>query len=39
MDRIECQWCGTQNPPDSTTCTSCGAPTDVRNLVSESGWA
>jgi uncharacterized protein (AIM24 family) len=36
--RIACEWCGAQSPPDATTCTTCGAPLDVRNLVSDSGW-
>jgi uncharacterized protein (AIM24 family) len=26
------------NDPKATTCRSCGAPLDVKNLVSESGW-
>ena len=38
MDRIECQWCKSQNEPDRTTCATCGAPLDARNLVSDSGW-
>jgi uncharacterized protein (AIM24 family) len=38
MDRIECQWCKAQNPPDRTSCTTCGAPLDQRNVVSDSGW-
>jgi uncharacterized protein (AIM24 family) len=38
MDRIECQWCKAQNAPDRTTCDTCGAPLDARNLVSDSGW-
>ena len=38
LERIQCQWCQSQNPPDAVTCRSCGAPLDVRNLVSESGW-
>lgn len=36
--RIECQWCRSQNPPDASTCATCGAPLNVRNLVSDSGW-
>ena len=36
--RIECQWCRSQNQPGATTCYTCGAPLDVRNLVSDSGW-
>jgi uncharacterized protein (AIM24 family) len=38
MDRIECQWCKSQNDAGATTCATCGAPLDVRNLVSDSGW-
>jgi uncharacterized protein (AIM24 family) len=36
--RIECQWCRTQNAVGAKTCATCGAPLDVRNLVSDSGW-
>ena len=36
--RIECQWCRSQNQVGATTCFTCGAPLDVRNLVSDSGW-
>lgn len=38
MDRIECQWCKSQNQPDRRTCATCGAPLDAANLVSDSGW-
>jgi uncharacterized protein (AIM24 family) len=38
VDLIECQWCKGQSPPGSTTCSTCGAPLDARNLVSDSGW-
>ncbi len=38
MDRIQCQWCRAQNDVDATTCSTCGAPLDARNLVSDSGW-
>jgi uncharacterized protein (AIM24 family) len=38
VDRIECQWCRAQNAPESTSCATCGAPLDERNLVSDSGW-
>ena len=38
MDRIECQWCKSQNDTGQTTCATCGAPLDARNLVSDSGW-
>lgn len=36
--RVECQWCKSQNLPGARTCLTCGAPLDVRNLVSDSGW-
>ena len=38
MDRLECQWCRVQNPPDRTSCQTCGAPLDVKDKVSDSGW-
>ncbi len=38
LQRIQCEWCGTQNLPNATACQACGAPLDVRNLVSDSGW-
>jgi uncharacterized protein (AIM24 family) len=37
-ERIACQWCGSQSPTGSRTCVACGAPLDVRNLVTDSGW-
>jgi uncharacterized protein (AIM24 family) len=36
--RIQCQWCQSQNASNALTCRACGAPLDIRNLVSESGW-
>jgi uncharacterized protein (AIM24 family) len=36
--RIECQWCKSMNEGTALTCRSCGAPLDVKNLVSDSGW-
>ncbi len=39
MDRIECQWCKGQNEPERTSCNTCGAPLDKKNLVSDSGWS
>src|SRR5204863_504577 len=36
--RIECQWCHWQNATTATSCDHCGAPLDVANLVSDSGW-
>ncbi|HEX5230071.1 MAG TPA: AIM24 family protein [Bryobacteraceae bacterium] len=38
VERIQCQWCQSQNEKTAVTCRSCGAPLDIRNLVSESGW-
>ncbi len=38
MDLIECQWCHAQNQVGATSCATCGAPLDARNLVSDSGW-
>jgi hypothetical protein len=38
LERIECGWCATQNPTRAPSCRSCGAPLDVANLVSDSGW-
>ena len=38
MERIQCQWCKAQNPPEATSCQTCGAPLDVSNLVTDSGW-
>src|SRR5215467_660541 len=39
MDRIECQWCKAQNEPERTSCNTCGAPLDKKNLVTDSGWS
>jgi len=38
LERIKCQWCQSLNEKTALACRSCGAPLDVRNLVSESGW-
>ena len=38
QQRIVCRWCNGQNLPNSVTCRSCGAPLDVRDTVSDSGW-
>ena len=37
-DRIQCQWCQSMNQKTALSCRACGAPLDIRNLVSESGW-
>jgi uncharacterized protein (AIM24 family) len=36
--RLQCQWCQSNNEPGALSCRSCGAPLDVKNLVSDSGW-
>src|ERR1700727_217334 len=38
LERIQCQWCQSMNPKTALACGACGAPLDIRNLVSESGW-
>lgn len=38
VQRIQCEWCGSMSPPQAIACWACGAPLDMRNLVSESGW-
>jgi uncharacterized protein (AIM24 family) len=38
MDLIECRWCHAQNQPGTTSCNTCGAPLDARDVVSDSGW-
>ena len=37
-DRLQCSWCKGQNPVGASSCATCGAPLDVAQLVSESGW-
>jgi uncharacterized protein (AIM24 family) len=37
-ERLQCSWCNAQNPTGSTSCTVCGAPLDVADVVTESGW-
>jgi uncharacterized protein (AIM24 family) len=38
LQRIVCGWCGAQSDVGARSCISCGAPLDVKNLVSDSGW-
>ncbi len=38
LERIQCQWCQSMNEKTALACRACGAPLDIRNLVSESGW-
>ena len=36
--RLACRWCRAQSPPSARTCERCGAPLDVRDTVTDSGW-
>lgn len=38
LERIQCQWCQSMNEKAALSCRACGAPLDIRNLVSDSGW-
>ncbi|HEY0511322.1 MAG TPA: AIM24 family protein [Thermoanaerobaculia bacterium] len=38
IQRIRCEWCQSLNEATAVSCRSCGAPLDVKNLVSDSGW-
>jgi uncharacterized protein (AIM24 family) len=38
LERIQCQWCQSMNEKTALSCHTCGAPLDIHNLVSESGW-
>ena len=38
LERILCQWCQGMNEKSALSCRTCGAPLDIRNLVSDSGW-
>jgi uncharacterized protein (AIM24 family) len=38
LERIQCQWCQGMNAKTALNCQACGAPLDIRNLISESGW-
>src|ERR1017187_4696050 len=38
FERILCQWCQGMNEKAALACRACGAPLDIRNLISESGW-
>jgi uncharacterized protein (AIM24 family) len=37
-ERIRCDWCQAMNEATALSCRACGAPLDMKNLVSESGW-
>ncbi len=36
--RLACRWCRAQSPSSARTCERCGAPLDVRDAVTDSGW-
>jgi uncharacterized protein (AIM24 family) len=36
--RLACRWCRAQSPASARTCERCGAPLDVRDMVTDSGW-
>ena len=36
--RLSCRWCRAQSPASARTCERCGAPLDVRDVVTDSGW-
>ncbi len=38
IERITCEWCQGMNQKTALSCWACGAPLDIKNLVSESGW-
>jgi len=38
IERITCEWCQGMNQKTALSCWACGAPLDIANLVSESGW-
>jgi uncharacterized protein (AIM24 family) len=38
IQRLQCRWCKAQNETSATTCGTCGAPLDVADVVSDSGW-
>lgn len=38
LERIRCEWCQAMNERSALSCRTCGAPLDVKNLVSDSGW-
>jgi uncharacterized protein (AIM24 family) len=37
-ERIQCRWCHAQSAVSARTCDRCGAPLDVRDAVTDSGW-
>ena len=37
-ERIQCRWCHAQSASSARNCDRCGAPLDVRDAVTDSGW-
>jgi uncharacterized protein (AIM24 family) len=38
VERLKCTWCQAMNLKTALSCQSCGAPLDLKDIVSESGW-
>lgn len=38
MNQYVCRYCRQPSDPNSPTCPLCGAPVDIRSIVSDSGW-
>ena len=38
MNTYVCRYCRQPSDPSATTCPMCGAPVDIRDSVSDSGW-
>ena len=38
MNAYVCRYCRQPSDPNSSTCPLCGAPVDIRSVVSDSGW-
>ena len=38
MNQYICRYCRQPSDPGSPTCPLCGAPVDIRSVVSDSGW-
>src|SRR4029077_6638598 len=38
MNTYVCRYCRQPSDPNSPTCPMCGAPVDIRSVVSDSGW-
>jgi uncharacterized protein (AIM24 family) len=38
LERLKCNWCQGMNLKEALSCQFCGAPLDLADVVSESGW-